>query len=146
MTSVVHFSEGPVSDPHSFMLEARYQALCAVCGRARGRPDARGRTWHAHHVAPQQLLARLKLPEYDTRNALRLCTDCHMAFEWAGPGKVAVPVTSWKDQNVCYVFEVLGVTAVQLERKYGDLDADPRWVSHLEGKCELCQPTLSITP
>lgn len=128
-----------ISNPESFHLEARYQALCAVCDRAKGRPDGFGKTWHAHHVVPRGLLKRLKLPEFDTRGALRLCTDCHMAFEWSGPGKVAVPVTCWKDQNVCYVWEVLGVTAVQIEKKYGPLDEDPRWVRHLNGECPECQ-------
>lgn len=130
----------PISDPHSFHLEARYQALCAVCGKAKGsRPDGFGRYWHAHHVCPKGILKRLHFPQYDTRNALRLCTDCHMAFEWAGPGKIAVPITKWKQQNVCYVWEVLGVAAVQLEDKYGPLDVDERWVKHLSEECDHCQ-------
>lgn len=129
----------PICNAASFHDEARYQGLCAVCGRARGtRPDGRGRYWNAHHVVPRGKLKRLGLPEWDTRNALRLCSDCHMSFEWAGPGKVAVPVTVWKDQNVCFVWETLGVAAVQLESKYGPLDIDQRWVNHLEGKCEHC--------
>jgi hypothetical protein len=90
-------------------------------------------------------LKRLKLPEWDTRNALRLCTDCHMAFEWAGPGKVAVPVAKLTDDNICYAWEVLGVTVVQIEKKYGSFDHDPRWVKHRMGECELCQLTVRPT-
>lgn len=128
-----------ISNAESFWAEARYQRVCAVCDRVHGRPDSRGRTWHAHHVIPRKLLRRLKLPEFDTRGALRLCTDCHMAFEWAGTGKVAVPVTKFTNQNICYCWEVLGVAVVQIEKQYGDFDHDPRWVKHREGECALCQ-------
>jgi hypothetical protein len=128
-----------LSNPASFYQAARWQRVCAVCGRASGRPDARGRTWHAHHVVPKPILRRLHLPEYDTRGALRLCTDCHMAFEWAGPGKVHVMPKHMTDENICYVWEVLGVAVVQIERKYGVFDADPRWHRHRMGECELCQ-------
>lgn len=128
-----------ISDPRSFNEEARYQCVCAVCGRAHGRPDFRGRTWHAHHVLPKQLLRRLGLPRYDTRGALRLCTDCHMSFEWGGVSRVEITVADLKDCNICYIYEVLGVTVVQLERTYGDFEADPRWAKHVTGECELCQ-------
>lgn len=137
-----------MNDPQAFWLEARYQGVCAVCGRANGRPDSRGRTWHPHHVVSRHRLKRLRLPEFDPRNALRLCTDCHMSFEWAGPGKTEVPITTWTQQNVCFVFETLGVTAVQLERKYGELDIDPRWTAHLREECAECQlqssPQISV--
>lgn len=142
---MVTFSNAPVSSPSAFWQEARYQGFCAVCDRQYGEPDARGHRWHAHHVVPKDTLRRLRLPQYDTRGALRLCTDCHMAFEWAGPGKIAVPVTCWTQTNVCYVWEVLGVTAVQLERKYGPLDVDERWVKHLTEECPLCQASRSLT-
>ncbi len=130
-----------ISDPSSFHEEARYQRVCAICGRAGGRPDFRGRTWHAHHVLPRRLLRRLKLPEWDTRNALRLCTDCHMSSEWAGASAVKIAVADLKDDNICYAFEVLGATVVQLERTYGDFEADERWARHLTEGCELCQRT-----
>lgn len=128
-----------IASPESFWQEARWQRVCASCGQRHGRPDSRGRTWHPHHMVPRQLLRRLGLPQWDTRDALRLCTDCHMAFEWAGPGKIAVPVTAWTQQGICYCWEVLGVTAVQLEGKYGAFDIDPRWVLHLTEECPLCQ-------
>jgi hypothetical protein len=124
-----------ISDPHSFWLEARHQRVCAACGSAD--------EFHAHHVVSQQILRRLRLPQYDIRNALRLCVACHMAFEWAGPGKVTVPITRWVDQNVCYTFEVLGVTAVQIEDKYGKLGVDERWRRHFDRTCPLCQLSQS---
>lgn len=132
-----------ISDPNSFWQEARWQRVCAVCDRANGRPDARGRTWHAHHVIPRDILRRLGLPQYDTRGALRVCTDCHMSFEWAGPGKVPLTPRHMTDQNICYIWEVLGVAVVMLERKYGEFDHEPRWVKHRMGECELCQLQLA---
>lgn len=125
-----------ISNPASFHAEARYQGVCAVCER----PGP----FEAHHVVPRRLLKRLGLPLHDTRGALRLCNPpgmggCHMQYEWGGVNKIEVPITRWKQQNVCYVFETLGVTAVQLEGKSGPLDIDPRWTAHLEGGCEHCQ-------
>lgn len=132
-----------MSNPGSFHEAARWQRVCAVCDRAKGRPDVRGRTWHAHHVVPKSILRRLGLPLWDTRNALRLCTDCHGAFEWAGPGKVLVTVKHLTDENICYAWEALGVTVVQIERRYGDFDVDPRWLKHHMGECETCQLQLA---
>jgi hypothetical protein len=62
-----------------------------------------------------------------------------MQFEWGGPGKVELPVRYLTDQNLCYIWEVLGVTVVQLERKYTSFDFDQRWLKHHMGECELCQ-------
>lgn len=122
-----------ISNPQSFHLEARYQRCCQA-------PDC-GSTgaWHAHHVIPKQLLRRLKLPMYDVRGALRICWTHHMQFERAGPGKIDLPVSCWQQQNVCYAFGVLGVTIVQLERKYGPILEVPRYAVHLDGGCEHCQ-------
>jgi hypothetical protein len=49
------------------------------------------------------------------------------------------------DEVICYAFEVLGVTVVQLERRYGPAEDDPRWVKHEEERCELCQITEAQT-
>lgn len=131
-------SSMPVSGPASFRAEARWQRACAVCG-------AVGGGFHAHHVVPKHLLRRLGLPLYDTRNALRLCDGgglrlcCHMQFEWGGVSKTEIPVRCLTDQNICYVWEVLGVTVVQIERKYSPFDQDPRWLQHHMGECPLCQ-------
>ena len=122
-----------ISSPLAFRLEARYQRVCAVCGRG-------GDPWHAHHVVSHQLLVRLGLPPDDTRNALRLCDRCHMDFEWGGPGKVAITVFHLTDQNICFVWETLGPTVSMIERKYhGSFGLDPRWQAHRMGECELCQ-------
>lgn len=128
-------STAVVSNPRSFHLEAAWQRCCQA-----PRCDRTGR-FHAHHVVPKQLLRRLHLPQYDTRGALRVCWTCHMQFERAGPGKIDLPVTCWRQVNVCYVFEVLGLTVVQLEGKYGTILEVPRYAVHLDGRCEHCQST-----
>ena len=122
----------PISNALSFRAEARYQRVCAVCGS--------GGVYHAHHVISEQLLQRLGLPVLDPRNALRLCDRCHMSFEWAGPGKIAINVFHLTDQNICYVYETLGPAVSMIERKYGgSFGLDPRWQKHRMGECELCQ-------
>lgn len=120
-----------ISNAASFRAEARWQRVCAICGA--------GGAFQAHHVVPKHVLRRLGLPLYDPRNALRLCTQCHMLFEWGGPGKVPIPVLRLTDQNICYVWETLGVAVVRLERKYGNFNHDPRWVRHQMEECPLCQ-------
>ena len=120
-----------VSNPGSFRAEARWQRVCQVCGA--------GGHFNAHHTIPKHILRRLGLPLYDTRGALRLCDHCHMQFEWGGPGKQEIPVRCLPDQAICYVWEVLGPTAVMLERKYSPFDFDPRWLKHHLGECPLCQ-------
>jgi len=62
-----------------------------------------------------------------------------MQFEWGGPGKVRIPVRCLTDENICYVYETLGVTVVRIERKYESFETDPRWHKHRMGECELCQ-------
>lgn len=126
-----------ISNPASFRAAARWQQVCAVCKTAK--------PWHAHHVVPEQRLSKLHLPLHDPRNALRLCVDCHMSFEWGGVDKVEVRWAHMTDENICYVFEVLGVTVVQLERRYGSVDDDPRWEKHLRGECPVCQFSQSLT-
>lgn len=125
-----------ISNPQSFRAEARYQRVCAVCGAAGA--------FHAHHVVPKTILRRLRLPLYDTRNALRLCTRCHMSYEWGGPGKIRLGVFRLTDDNLCYCWETLGPTIGMIERKYGGSFAlDPRWLKHRMGECERCQLNAS---
>lgn len=124
-------SSTPISDPHSFWLEARYQRGCAHCG-------ATG-DFHAHHVVDKQTLRRAGLPLHDTRNALRLCHRCHMQFEWAGPGKVQVVIADLTQQNLCYIWAVMGAAgAMYLAREYDGYD-DERWLRHVHGGCDECQ-------
>lgn len=127
-----------ISNPRSFWEAARWQRVCAACDRVGGRPDFRGRTWHAHHVMARKLLRRLRHPEWDTRNALRLCTDCHGHEQGGG---ILVPVAKLKDDNICCIWEVLGIAVVQIEHVYGSFDLDPRWQRHRMGECALCQLT-----
>lgn len=125
----------PISNPESFHLEARYQRVCAVCGK--------GGRFHAHHVVDKQWLRVNRLPLYDTRNALRLCDHgkrCHMNFEEGGVAKVQVLVRHLKDQNLCYLWQVMGHGGtVWLDRYYGGDGGDDRWWRHTRGECELCQ-------
>lgn len=121
----------PISDPHSFWLEARYQRICAHCGSTW--------PWHAHHVISKNWLKRNHLPEYDTRAALRLCDRCHMQFEWAGPGKIQLVITDLTQSNLCYVWEIMGPAGQDfLDREYAGHD-DERWTCHIREECEECQ-------
>jgi hypothetical protein len=62
-----------------------------------------------------------------------------MQYEWGGPGKTPIPIRCLTDTSICYLWEILGVTVVQIERKYeGSFDNDPRWHRHRMGECE-CQ-------
>lgn len=117
-----------ICGPSSFWEEARWQGLCAACGKAG--------PWQAHHVLYKQVLDRLGIKGdelHDTRNALRLCTElggnCHSRHHW----KVrAVRTVELTDDNVMYVFEKLGLYGADwLRRYYDDTNADPR-ISRLE--------------
>lgn len=119
----------PVCNPRSFWEEARYQMVCAVCGK----PGE----FQAHHVVDKQTLRnRCGITgdrAYDTRNALRLCAGvdgnrCHMQFEYGGPGKVVIATHMLTDENIVYAFETLeGWAADFLRAEYDDvLDPDPR--------------------
>lgn len=104
-----------VSNPESFHLEARFQRACAVCG-ATGEFDA-------HHVVERQELRRRGLPEWDTRNALRLCQilgavggNCHSG---QSTGLRRVRLDQLRDENLEYAFEALGAFAYfYLRRRY----------------------------
>lgn len=119
----------PVANPESFRLEARFQAVCAACGKAQ--------PYHAHHVVDQAILRnRCGLRGnalYDTRNALRLCQalgdpGCRCHFQHEGRMRV-VKTKELTDGNVEYAFEVLGDYAPDyLRREYDDSDPDPRIV------------------
>jgi hypothetical protein len=127
-----------ISNPQSFWEEARYQAVCAVCERAG--------PFHAHHVVSKSWLTQRGLPEYDTRNALRLCchdpNNCHFNFEWGGVGKVQVLVRHLVQLNLCYVFETMGagpgIEFLRREYLYEE-GTDVRWEQHLTSRCPWCQ-------
>lgn len=122
-----------ISNPHSFHLEARHQRVCAR------RECQRGGKFHAHHVVPRSWLRKNRLPQFDTRGALRLCDECHMQFEWAGPGKLQVVTAELTQDNLCYVWEVMRLSGIDfLKREYGSAD-DPRFACHIDGLCLACQ-------
>ena len=115
-----------IANPASFRAEARYQRVCAKCGKAGG--------FHAHHVVDKAILRdRCKLSGddlYDTRNALRLCEGldgnrCHLQFE---NRRIAITTRMLTDDNIEYAFEVLGAYAYDyLRQEYRDHPTpDPR--------------------
>lgn len=116
-----------VANPESFRLEARFQVVCAYCGKSR--------PFHAHHVVDKAELEKRGIrgnAQYDTRNALRLCEDltrgiegrCHYQFE---NRRIQITSTMLKDQNIEYAFEVLGAYAFDyLKQEYADVETDRR--------------------
>lgn len=107
----------PLSNSQSFKAEARWQRLCAECDK--------GGAFQAHHVIYEQHLRDRGLPLYDTRNALRLCYDCHKRHHdgtaWRLTTRKLTP------DNIIYAFEVLGAYAGDyLRRYYDDLQPDVR--------------------
>jgi hypothetical protein len=120
-----------ISNPTSFRAEARYQRACASCGKSGG--------FHAHHVVSKRLLRLLGRPLWDTRNALRLCEQCHMAVEWGGVRRLRIPVERLPDEAICYIYEVLGPATKRLEPTYLRLESDQRLIRHYTGGCALCQ-------
>lgn len=116
-----------VANPASFRAEARYQRVCAYCGKAR--------PFHAHHVVDKAALEKRGIrgnARFDTRNALRLCEDlsagiagrCHLQFE---NRRIEITASMLKDCNIDYAFEVLGAYAYDyLRQEYVGVDDDPR--------------------
>lgn len=116
----------PVCNKASFRAEARYQVVCAYCGKAR--------PFHAHHAVDKAELEKTGLTGkllYDTRNALRLCngptpgTRCHLQFE---NRRIVITTKMLTDDNIEYAFEKLGASAADyLRREYDDVaNPDPR--------------------
>jgi hypothetical protein len=123
-----------VSNPQSFLAEAQFQRVCAVCGD--------GGPFHSHHVVSKQALKARGLVDalYDPRNALRLCAgldgnQCHMRFE---NRQLQIPTLSLTFDNICFMWDVLGVAGVNyLDRYY--TGADRRFTIHEDKGCLLCQ-------
>jgi len=117
-----------ISNPQSFHAEAQFQRVCATCGKAG--------VFEAHHVVSKQRLKREGYSGllYDTRNALRLCPDCHGRFT----GGTRIPTHALTDDNMCFTWLVLGPAGQNyLERLYTGIDR--RFSLHLDRKCPLCQ-------
>jgi len=106
--------------PEDFYRAAMVQRVCAVCGRANGRPDYRGRTSHAHHVIARQWLKRNHKMQWTPANALRLCTDCHMGHEF---GNVEIELTRLTDKNIEFAIVIMAEAAPGYLRRHYTGDA-----------------------
>lgn len=89
-----------------------YMRDCAACGDG-GGPTGYG--IRAHHVVYRQhLSAEL---EWDTRNAMPVCDDCHEKHHNASS---RIPLSALSQENLEFANEVLGEAAgYYLERRYG---------------------------
>lgn len=98
-----------------FREAARKQRCCQMCGTTKGG-------WHPHHVVYAQHLKREQKPVYDTRNAMRLCIDCHSAHHARSR---VIPLIKLTLIHIEYAFLSLGAAAhTYLSQRYdGD---DPR--------------------
>jgi hypothetical protein len=92
-----------------FQSAAASQERCANCGSEGA--------WDPHHAGVyEQDLRRLKLPLWDTDNALRLCWRCH-GLHHAPASRLALNVL--REENISYAFRVLGPSAYDyLRRRY----------------------------
>lgn len=98
-----------------FREAARKQRCCQMCGKA-------GQDWHPHHVVYAQHLRRAGQPIYDTRNAMRLCVECHASHH--NRSKV-IPLVKLTLAHIEYAFQTLGASAFSyLGQRYGG--EDPR--------------------
>lgn len=114
----------PVCNRPSFRAEATYQRVCAVC--------LKPGPFNPHHVVYEQDLVRhagLSGNQlYDTRNALRICTEnvtnCHSRHH---SRTRTIRTDELTDDNIAYAFEALGEWAADyLRRKYDDSSVDLR--------------------
>jgi hypothetical protein len=123
-----------IANKASFHEEARYQMCCAVCGTTKG--------FNAHHVLYAQILEReyglTGNALYDTRNALRICTEngnnCHSRHHHAVRKIMTVELT---DENVAYVFEVMGLYGADWLRRYYDDDVQDSRIVKLESELRV---------
>jgi len=121
----------PICNRESFHDEARFQMCCAVCGSTKG--------FHAHHVVYEQVLDKrygiTGKAAFDTRNALRICTEagnnCHSHHHHAVRKIMTVELT---DENVAYAFEIMGLYAADWLRQYYDDDVQDSRILKLESE------------
>jgi 5-methylcytosine-specific restriction endonuclease McrA len=90
-------------------------------------PNCTKKGKHDHHVVfAQEVRKREPSKEWDARNALKLCVECHRLTHKPGPKFFR---TVWlRDSNIEFAFELMGDwAAVYLRRKYDDVsEPDPR--------------------
>lgn len=78
-----------IAERHSFKDEARYQGSCQApdCEKPRA-------AWDAHHVVYEQHVSKAAPDKiWDSRNALRLCKDCHKAHHHDHSGDRRLPAS-----------------------------------------------------
>lgn len=112
-----------IDDRESFWMEAKYQGMCAGCGRIKV-------AWEAHHVLFLQECRRAGAPEWSPDNALRGCVDndaCHHAQHSGAPGAQRIAISKLRNENLAFILRWLGAGAGYnyLTRHYAD-DGDPR--------------------
>lgn len=109
------------SNRRAFHEAAWKQRCCAVCGK--------GGSFQSHHVVEKQklrIIGRLDLV-WDTRNALRVCGDCHDAHTI---GFRRINLDRLTDENYEFAWFVLRAEAADyLRRKYNG--SDQRWADLL---------------
>lgn len=97
-----------------FKREARYQRCCQNCPKTG--------EWEAHHVVYEQHLRGVGEPIWDTRNAMRLCPDCHRRHHNRSS---VIPLAKLHDGHIAYAFAKLGLRAYSyLKDRYAG--EDPR--------------------
>lgn len=100
-----------IANPRSFWEEARYQLVCAICGKPGD--------FHAHHIVDKQVLKNdygiTGDALYDTRNALRLHRHCHFQFH---NGRVEIPLSKLKDEMIEYAQQIMGQRAYDYLKRY----------------------------
>lgn len=124
----------PVCNRASFHDEAQFQLCCAVCGSTKG--------FHAHHVVYAQMLENqygiTGNALFDTRNALRICTEdggnCHSRHHWAVRKIMTVELT---DDNITYAFEIMGLYGADWLRRYYDDSVEDRRILKLESELSV---------
>lgn len=101
----------------TFHEEAWKQRVCAMCGK--------GGAYQTHHVTERQklrIIGRLDM-EWDIRNALRVCNDCHEAHT---VGFRRITLDRLTDLNYEFAWDILGTASADyLRSKYNG--KDPRW-------------------
>jgi 5-methylcytosine-specific restriction endonuclease McrA len=114
----------PLEDPFRvrFRQAASGQGACQNCGRVHG-------FWEPHHVVYRDHLHQRRLPEWEPRDALRLCTACHGHHHDGTSWRLAT--AKLRDENLSFAFDALGLYAADyLRRYYDDSTADPRITEH----------------
>jgi hypothetical protein len=109
-----------------FRQEAQKQRCCQMCGNAQSG-------WHPHHVIYAQHLKLEGHPVYDTRNAMRLCVECHASHH---NRSIVIPLFKLRDMHIEYAFLKMGAKAhYYLSQRYeGQDERLDIWLAKVEGE------------